>query len=361
MHIIAFSDLHIAHKMIDQDVLDNLVKDIKRLARPDSIICFCGDLMHKRVELNDVYAQQAVVLFKEIDELNIPTFVIEGTFSHDYQYIDTFKKIGLKNFTFIQTMTELNVKNNTGEEISMLCIPEEYVEDQVEYYKDTVYNKKKKYDLVMMHGTFTDVLFHNVSIEAETLRKAPKFDSSDFSRHLLTLSGHIHKHQVLGKKKNVIYVGSYSMMNFGEDKSNNILSIELDTKEKTFNMEVIENTASQTFEDIEINEKNISDFEKVILPKIKNKSIRHNIRVYANIQDLLILNVLKELKKDGYIRSLVTEKIDTKTTNETETKEEGIDYSQIYSGNIENQIQLFIKEKYGVELDTEKIKNYINA
>ena len=126
-------------------------------------------------------------------------------------------------------------------------------------------------------------------------------------------------------------------------------------------MEVIENTASQTFEDIEINEKNISDFEKVILPKIKNKSIRHNIRVYANIQDLLILNVLKELKKDGYIRSLVTEKIDTKTANETETKEEGIDYSQIYNGNIENQIQLFIKEKYGVELDTEKIKNYINA
>lgn len=81
MHIIAFSDLHIAHKMIDQDVLDNLVKDIKRLARPDSIICFCGDLMHKRVELNDVYAQQAVVLFKEIDELDIPTFVIEGKYS----------------------------------------------------------------------------------------------------------------------------------------------------------------------------------------------------------------------------------------------------------------------------------------
>lgn len=43
-------------------------------------------------------------------------------------------------------------------------------------------------------------------------------------------------------------------------------------------------------------------------------------------------------------------------TNFDENKEEGIDYSQIYTGNIENQIQLFIKEKYGVNLDAERLK-----
>lgn len=359
MNILTFSDLHIAHKMIDKEVLDNLVSDIKRLVKPDSIIVFCGDLMHKKVEFNDIYAQQAIELLKEIDNLTIPAYFIEGTYSHDYKYIDTVSKIQFKNIHFIRTVTEMEIKNNLNEKLKVLFVPEEYVSDQNEYYKDTIYNKRKKYDLVVMHGTFNDVLFHNVNIEKQPMLRSPRFESSDFERHTLTLSGHIHKHQVLGKKKNVIYVGSYSMMNFGDDKSNNILSVDIDKDNKTFEYKVYENTASQTFEDITVDESNKEKFENEILTKIKNKTNRHNIRVFLKLNDNLITNILKELKKDGYIRSLITESVDENVIKESQEQEEVIDYSAIYNGKIEEQIKTYIMNKYSIDMDLDKIKNYL--
>lgn len=361
MNIIVFSDLHIANKYVDDKVLESLINNIKSLAKPDSIICFCGDLMHKRVDLNDIYARQAISLCKEIDKLNIPSIFIGGTFSHDYNYIETFKKIELVNFKFIQTLTELEIKNNIGECINALIIPEEYVEDQQEYYKSTVYNKKKIYDLVLMHGTFTDVLFHNVSMESESLRKAPKFESKDFSRHTLTLSGHIHRHQILGKKKNVIYVGSYTNMNFGNDVSNNIHSIELDLENKSFNIKTIYNDETHLFEDIIINEDNIKDFESIILPKIKNKLDRQHFRVNFKCDDNLTLSILKDLKKEGFIKSLVYENNMNKSIEESVNNTDNeIDYKELYHGPLNSQIQTFIKETYNKDISIESINRLLS-
>lgn len=362
MHIIAFSDLHIAHKMIDEEILENLESEISRLVREDSIICFTGDLLHKKVDLHDVYAQQAVKLCKSLDMLNIPVIVIDGTFSHDYKYIDTFLKIGLNNFTFIQNLSEVKIKNNIGEELDVLCIPEEYVEDQHEYYKNTVYNKKKVYDLVLMHGTFTDVLFHNVNIEADTLRKAPKFDSKDFSRHTLTLSGHIHRHQVLGKKKNVIYIGSYSNMNFGEDRSCHLLSIEFNKESNEFSFECVENIKTHKFEEIVITDENIDKLESVIIPKIKNKDNRTHYKVTMKVDDKSYISILKEMHKSGYIRRLIIDNSILCKENKAiliEEKQENIDYGSIYSGPIEEQIQTYLKTVHSRDVSIETIKNVL--
>lgn len=362
MHLVVFSDLHIAHRMIDETIIDNLLKDIKRLVQKDSIICFTGDLFHKKVELSNVWAKEALRLLTEINSLNIPTIIIDGTFSHDHDYINTLKESRFNNITFIQHTQELKFSNNLGETINILCIPEEYVEDQFEYYKSNVYNKKKVYDLVLMHGTFTDVLFHNVSIESETLRKSPKFDSKDFSRHTLTLSGHIHRHQILGKKKNVIYVGSYSNMNFGKDASANILSITLDKENKSFDMKVIENTSTHKFEDITIEDKDIGGFNDNLLLKFKNKPERLHYRVYMKSDDQLTINLLKDLKKDGYIKSLIVDKIEKEIHSKEHSDKmlsEDIDYTSIYTGKIEDQVSLFIKETYNVDMTKEKILEYL--
>lgn len=359
MKLVVFSDLHIAHKMIDEAVIDNLFLDITNNVTKDTIICFCGDLMHKRVDLNDVYAQQAVLLFRKIDSLEVPVIVIEGTFSHDYRYIDTFKKIGLKNFTFIQELTELkDFKNNIGESLNILCIPEDYVEDQHEYYKNTVYNKKKVYDLVLMHGTFTDVLFHNVNIEADILRKAPKFDSKDFSRHILTLSGHIHKHQVLGKNKNVIYVGSYSNMNFGEDKNNTLMVVDFDKDNKNFSFKLIENTQSHKFIELELDENMTYDeFIEKYLNDIRNKSERTHYKIFYNGTDAHLIDLLKNLKKEMYVKSISL----NKKTKEKETKvdEEQTNYTNTYSGPIEQQIQTYAKNVLNKDISIEKINEIL--
>lgn len=362
MNLIAFSDLHIAHPMIDDEILENLVKDIKLNIKADSIICFTGDLMHKKVELNDIASQRAVKLLNELDELNVPIILIEGTFSHDYRYMDTLVEVGFKNVTFIRKTSELKLKNNLNEEINVLCIPEEYVEDQVEYYKNTVYNKKKVYDLVLMHGTFTDVLFHNINIESQDLRKSPKFDSNDFSRHTLTLSGHIHRHQILGKKKNIIYVGSYSNMNFGSDVSAHLLSIDLDKENKSFSMRIVDNKATHTFQDLTIDETNYHDFESVILPMINNKSDRHHLRVYMKHYDKLITDTLKQLKKDHKIKSLVCDKFDEKLNNISESsqdKVEAIDYASQYHGPLPEQIKTYISNVYDKEMDISLIESYL--
>lgn len=362
MNIITFSDLHIGNKYIDQEVLDNLILDIKTLLKPDSVIIFCGDLFHKKFSVDSEEARQAIQLCKELDKLNVSIYIVNGTYSHDYNYIDTFKKLELINFHFIQTLSEIEVKNNINETLHTLIIPEEYIEDQQDYYKSTVYNKKKVYDLVVMHGTFIDVLFHNLSIESEILRKAPKFDSKDFSRHTLTLSGHIHRHQCLGKKKNVIYVGSYGNMNFGHDASNVIHSIDIDKANKSFVLNTTLNIKSHTFEDITIDESNIDTFESNLLPYIRNKSNRHHIRVRCKVDDNLIISTLKELKKNNSIKSLLIENKDTIIDNNVELKENEneIDYSEIYSGPIEEQIKTYIKEHYNVDMDIENIKAMIS-
>lgn len=359
MRLVVFSDLHIAHKMVDDEILENLFIDISSNVNNETIICFTGDLFHKKVDLHDIYAQQGVTLFKKIDELNVPVIVVEGTFSHDYQYIDTFKKIGLDNFTFVQTLTELkDFKNNIGETLDILCIPEEYIEDQNEYYKDTVYNANKIYDLVLMHGTFTDVLFHNVHIEAETLRKAPKFDSKDFKRHTLTLSGHIHKHQVLGKSKNVIYVGSYANMNFGDDKSNNLVIVDLNKNEKNFQFRLVENIKSHSFVEVELNEDiSYEDFESKYLNMFKNRSSRTHYKVFYDGSDETIKNVLKQLRKDNVLNglSLSNKKLENKEILEQQESDGLEDYSKIYSGKLEDQIQTFIKNNYDKEISTDTI------
>lgn len=363
MRLVVFSDLHIAHKMVDDEVLENLFMDISANVNSETIICFTGDLFHKKVDLHDIYAQQGVMLFKKIDELGVPVIVVEGTFSHDYQYIDTFKKIGLNNFTFVQTVTELkNFKNNHGEALDILCVPEEYVEDQHEYYKSTVYNKRKVYDLVLMHGTFTDVLFHNVHIEAESLRKAPKFDSKDFQRHTLTLSGHIHKHQVLGTKKNVIYVGSYTNMNFGDDKSCNLLVIDFNKDEKSFKYNLIENNKSHKFIEVELDNNILyEEFENKYLRMFKNRCIRTHYKVFYEGTDETIKNILKQLRKDNVLNGLVlsSKKLENKEILE-QTLEETENYSHIYSGKLEDQIQLFIKNNYDKDLDSDIILKILN-
>lgn len=359
MKIIVFSDLHIAHPMIDEEILENLFIDIAANTTPDTIICFTGDLFHKRVDLNDIYSQQGITLFQKIDELNVPVIVIEGTHSHDYKYIDTFLTLKLKNFTFVQTHTELlKFKNNLNEEIDILCIPEEYPEDQFQFYANTVYTRKK-YDLVLMHGTFTDVLFHNVHIEKEALRSAPKFDSKDFSRHTLTLSGHIHRHQILGKKKNIMYVGSYSNMNFGDDKSSHMVVIDLDKDEKKFDYELIDNIKSHKFEEIEL-DPNITyeEFDKSLSSMIKNKSSREHFKVYYSGKDETIRNVLNQLRKDNLIKKVVLSTPEEEQTKIVESEEE-IDYMSIYSGSLEDNIKAYIKDAHNIDVDIEVIKQII--
>lgn len=361
MKILAFSDLHIGNKYIDQEVINNLIQDIKINTDPSqTIILFCGDLFHRRVELDTEEARMAIRLLSEINSLNVPCYIIQGTFSHDYNYINTIERVELNNINFIQTLTEKTIANNSGEEIKCLFIPEEYVEDQFEYYKSTVYNKKKVYDIVVMHGTFTDVLFFNNHMESEVLRKAPRFDSKDFSRHTLTVSGHIHRHQILGKKKNVVYVGSYSNMNFGHDVSNNIQLFDIDIANKSFNMETIYNSATHKFLELTIDDNNLEELDKSIISKLKNKSNREHYRVKMLSNDKLGITLLKELKREGYIKSLIIES-DSNPLIEKDVKENSdeVNYKEIYHGPINEQIRTFIKEIYDVNVDLDTINKLI--
>lgn len=375
--IIHFSDVHLGHKHSVQEGVDYLIQQIILESDVHTLVCMTGDLLHQRVSLDSEASGQVFKLFNTLNNLNISTVVIKGTRSHDYDYLETIDPSIFNNITFVTTLSELLIDN-----LTILAIPEEYMEDQIEYYKDTLYSGKR-YDVLLFHGTISDVASYNEHIEAIPFKKAPQFKKSEFFKVSdICLCGHIHKHQIYKNEDDAYlsYAGSWFRATHGEEETksmqvleiknnkvtdikyiNNIFATKLVTlivvkdKDKFYTMLSDENNSS-TFKEV-FSKKLSDDFKE--LTEISDYCTNNNVYVRFIMNDHqenpLLSKLLKSLEvSNKFITILLKGKNDINefvVDTEERAKQDTL-ISEIEScPSLEEEINLFIYNKYGIKLD----------
>lgn len=246
--IVHISDLHFG--AFDSSELFNELQfeffdKLEKLPRID-MICVNGDLYDHELSLN---SNHVYFSFKFIDKLYSIAkkknckFIrfLKGTKSHDHDQLDNIPIDKSLNIKIIRTVQDEILFND----FRILYLPEEYIKDVDDYYKD-YFEEDNKYNMICLHGAVDKFLsFNNYNSEIQ-MESAPVFDSKELLRicNGLISCGHIHNAQ---KDKRIYYSGSFSRWKHGEeDKKGFFISIH-NVKTADFKVLPIENTMAKKY------------------------------------------------------------------------------------------------------------------
>ena len=394
--ILHFSDLHAGHREIDENDFEELYKAIienstdKTGNLDDVVLVFTGDLFHKRVSVDSDANKWVLKLFSIINKLGLDAIFLQGTRSHDYDYMQSLVEDNdndsyiFPNIYFIEEKSKLLIND-----LLFLCLPEEYIDvPKEEYY--TELNGEEKYDVVLFHGTIGDVAHYNTGIESVPFKKAPTFSKKEmWNLSNIVLFVNIHEHQVYRNKDNqyLSYVGSWGVMEHSEqDKKYGRMKVyHIDKKDKDgYFIESIDNIfnygssqfitlkctglgntiITQISNNPEIQfdldmQEDIDKFYNTIL-KFTNNNIKTRIKVLNEIEPS-VHSILKKLVSDNPLVKITLVKDVRKEQIKLEQEEiiESInEYKEI--DTIEGKVKHFVQKKYGIELDDSQITEVIS-
>ena len=130
----------------------------------------------------------------------------------------------------------------------MLYIPEEYMEDSTEYYKEYF---NKKYQLVFGHGMFEETNFSSKN-KYQTMKKYPIFNSKEMEEICEgpIVFGHIHTAQRI--RNRIQYTGRLVRSRFGEEEAKGFYIVDFDSETKETEFEFIENEITLRYDTIEV-------------------------------------------------------------------------------------------------------------
>ena len=394
--LIVFSDLHAGNKHVKDSDIDYLISTIVRLADSETALVFTGDLFHMRVSIDSSAAKQVFKLLSVINQLELPAVFINGTRSHDYDYMESFLSnldsdvsVLFPTIQFISKRKEVMLN-----ELQVLCLPEEYIDDEVEDYYPELFDESSRYDLVLFHGTLSDVASYNEHIESVPFKKAPILNKKMlWNASKIVLCGHIHKEQEYTDEKGnyLSYIGSYCDMehnNSKSDKGLRLLTVDRNedgelfvekaeqllnlssSKFITFNMYYFKDKDGNSRIDIINDDEKIAEFDITLEADLK-KFRDEFMTAYLNKGYYVRFKILNEISS-GYLKilqqvsvdepdvtiTLVKSPIREKIEQEkTEVKEAINDLNSLPS--LEDKIMYFAKKRFNQTLHREQIQNVI--
>ena len=348
-----------------------------------SFIIIAGDYFDKKLYSNEEYIVIANELFlfllSRCDKLRM----VAGTKSHDNDQYKIFSQYENKSvselldkeidFRVINTFEE----ENLFDELKVLYLPEEYIYDKKEYYKD-ILNKENEYDYVFGHGVIQEAMTNAVRAtkkDSSKRKKAPVFNTMELSRICKgqVYFGHYHINTNINNK--VFYVGSYSRYKFGEEEAKGFY--EISTNGNHYVNHFVENVSTEKYVQIPYSFNNdIFKSDTDVLSKLKDiirkkdlSDIDH-LKLIFNIPDEypnpeFFINLVNDVFRDrddikveitnGYI---VTKRSSTKE----EVKEVLNTYPYIFEKNstAEENISYFIRDRYNKDVPVERVKKYLN-
>lgn len=370
LRCLAIGDIHFGIKNSEKlyEELNNVfIKYLEDNGKDVDMIFFVGDYFDKKLSLNETASKLAIRFMDKVvelaDKFNIKIRMIKGTLSHDFTQLENFKHYELKhdfkifNTATIENLTFVYNKNETSE-LSIFYVPEEYMEDQNEFYKDfvDVVDDETKFDLMIGHGTWDFTAFLNQKIDSErSIKNAPvyKYDEWKDLTYGPCIFGHIHVRQNKGKK--VYYTGSFSRWQHGEDKPKGFLDVtyNLDTTESKIRF--VENYEALEYVDLLLED----DTDTTIQDKIQSieevlnegEVIRLDVNNGLSTDEIAII---KEYFNNNDKISFVQK--NTKFDN-SEELEKDKKYSFIIDENLtkEAKIQKYIEIEFGTKINQKDI------
>lgn len=352
LNVTVIADIHIGKKDDKR-----LWKELQEVFIPTinddlDLLVISGDLFDRVIKLNEAASNY---VFKFIDQLvilskihNFKIRIVKGTKSHDFNQLNNFQAYEVDdNFGIANEVCE----EELFEGVNVLYIPEEYVENPEEYYKEYF---NHKYDLIFFHGMMDFVGCSAHLSEGKNSKTAPTFKSSQIAELAYgpIVGGHIHTGDTY--KNKIFYTGSFSRFNFGEPEKKGFVNYTYDTVTKEYEVKHIENTLAPEYVTVKLQDLDGSLEEK--LDKIKTlREGYENVRIDISEQDKKGNENLVEA-----IKNLTDENVKLKVSNSfEESYDSRFDFVLKRTYSLDETIKRFISITKGKDLSSEVIKKII--
>ena len=367
------------------------------------VIIIAGDLFDSKQYLTSEVTKH-VIRFIHTLMMKCKTLVfLTGTKTHDDLQLDTLKeiyseitsicdtscaipyfmdKVGIINFKDICGVSCSSMLSHNEfdciqhDDISILCVPEEYILDQDEYYRP--YLDNKHYDLIIYHGMVDKIWYAKKNKESQTEftkhSSAPVFKVDEILEHCdKCYAGHVHMHKHYGNDGRFLYVGPYTRWEFGKDGDVGFQYVEINKESKKITDRFIVNHNAQVMstrvlninetvllKDLNVNLDNIIKEEMNYSDKLRFIiNINSSIDNYLGIKDFII-SKLGEMK---FIKLILSIDMDDGVMDNTKelidsTQQEQRKY--LYENiSMEERIQRFLKSKKNVDIHVDDIKRIL--
>ena len=338
-------------------------------------VVIAGDYYDTKLSMASAHSVYSVKAFSDLikscEEKGIKVRQIKGTNSHDPEN-------QLKNLAQIANSSRCDYKlilTVDEEEIfpgmNVLYIPEEYMEDSKEYYKEYF---NKKYQLVFGHGMFEET---NFSTKRHTgMKKYPVFNSKEMEEICEgpIVFGHIHTAQRI--RDRIQYTGSLVRSRFGEEVAKGFYIVDFDNETKETGFEFIENELTMKYDTIEVNSDN-HVFSLMVNEQINYfKNLVNNycrdylrIKIYTP-EDMLnsttfvdnmnvVFNDMKNVKLQIIDNSKL--KLDKQLKEKVGLLMDKYNFIFDKSVGYDEKIQEYIKLKTGKEISLDRIRSMISG
>lgn len=349
-------------------VINNITKDI-------DVVFIAGDYFDTKLSLSSKHSIYAIKTFCDIldkcEQTNTKLRMIRGTASHDPEN-------QLVNLSSIAKSSKVDFKLylTVGEEelfpdFNVLYVPEEYMENKDEYYKEFF---NKKYQCIIGHGMFEETNY--VTNKTLNMKKYPVFNSAFIEKICdgPIIFGHIHKSQKI--RNRIIYTGSFTRSRYGEEEDKGFIISTYETENNSTDFKFIVNDKATKFDTVSILD--TSEIFSLLLNE-QIQFIKEMISTYKKDKLRIKINIPKTYDNTKvFIDSVTTvfgnmENVDIvimdNTKEETKQKTKEIvdklmlKYNFIFDKSIsyEEKIQQFIYNKKGEKIDLENIRKIING
>lgn len=348
-------------------VINNITKDI-------DVVFIAGDYFDTKLSLSSKHSIYAIKTFCDIldkcEQTNTKLRMIRGTASHDPEN-------QLVNLSSIAKSSKVDFKLylTVGEEelfpdFNVLYVPEEYMENKDEYYKEFF---NKKYQCIIGHGMFEETNY--VTNKTLNMKKYPVFNSAFIEKICdgPIIFGHIHKSQKI--RNRIMYTGSFTRSRYGEEEDKGFIISTYETENNSTDFKFIVNDKATKFDTVSILD--TSEIFSLLLNE-QIQFIKDMISTYKKDKLRIKINIPKTYDNTKvFIDSVTTvfgnmENVDIvildNTKEETKQKTKEIvdklmlKYNFIFDKSIsyEEKIQQFIYNKKGEKIDLENIRKIIN-
>lgn len=349
-------------------VINNITKDI-------DVVFIAGDYFDTKLSLSSKHSIYAIKTFCDIldkcEQTNTKLRMIRGTASHDPEN-------QLVNLSSIAKSSKVDFKLylTVGEEelfpdFNVLYVPEEYMENKDEYYKEFF---NKKYQCIIGHGMFEETNY--VTNKTLNMKKYPVFNSAFIEKICdgPIIFGHIHKSQKI--RNRIMYTGSFTRSRYGEEEDKGFIISTYETENNSTDFKFIVNDKATKFDTVSILD--TSEIFSLLLNE-QIQFIKEMISTYKKDKLRIKINIPKNYDNiKVFIDSVTTvfgnmENVDIvimdNTKEETKQKTKEIvdklmlKYNFIFDKSIsyEEKIQQFIYNKKGEKIDLENIRKIING
>ena len=338
-------------------------------------VVIAGDYYDTKLSMASAHSVYSVKAFSDLikscEEKGIKVRQIKGTNSHDPEN-------QLKNLAQIANSSRCDYKLilTVDEEelfpgMNVLYIPEEYMEDSKEYYKEYF---NKKYQLVFGHGMFEET---NFSTKQHTgMKKYPIFNSKEMEEICEgpIVFGHIHTAQRI--RDRIQYTGSLVRSRFGEEEAKGFYIVDFDEETKETDFTFIENELTMKYDTIEIKPDNCV-FSYMVNEQINyfKNLVKNYCRDYLRIkiytpEDMVnsatfvdsmnvVFNDMKNVKLQIIENSKL--KLDKELKEKVSLLMDKYNFIFDKSVGYDEKIQEYIKLKTGKEISLDRIRSMISG